>query len=205
MELDDLRRQWQQPAATPPPLSPGQLDGLLSRRSGGLVEKMRTNARLETGLTVLLAVGMPFGFWRADTALHKLEAGFLFLVALGMLGYYYRKLNTLRQMAETGGNVRSNLQRLCAGLRDLLRFYYRLTLASGPASLLLMYGYMVGKELARPEGPRSKLLLITGGVLLVLGLLLQWAVIHGTRWYLQQLYGRHLDRLEAALQELGEQ
>jgi hypothetical protein len=65
-------------------------------------------------------------------------------------------------------------------------------------------GYFVGKELARPTPFRWKMLLIIGGVMLVLGGLLQVLAVYGTRWYMQRLYGQHLDRLEHSLQELNE-
>ena len=42
-------------------------------------------------------------------------------------------------------------------------------------------------------------------VMLVGGALLQVGTVYGTRWYLQRLYGQHLDRLEASLRELGDE
>ena len=39
-------------------------------------------------------------------------------------------------------------------------------------------------------------------MLLVFGALLQVAAVYGTRWYVQRLYGQHLDRLEGLLREL---
>ena len=204
MELDDLRRQWQQPAPAAPPISQAALSHLLARRSDGLVEKMRRNARLETAFVVLLAVAMPLTMRFASNFLERAQMVSLFLLALVLLGYYYRKLKMLRQMTLPDGHVLGNLQRLCAGLRNMLRFNYRLTLAMVPASLLLGYEYAVGKEMARPGGVRTAMLVALGAALLATGLLLQWAVAGATRRYLQRLYGRHLDRLEASLHELDE-
>jgi hypothetical protein len=204
MELDELRRQWLQPEPTPPPLSPAQLDGLLHQRSGGLVEKMRRNALLEAAFMVLIAVAMPIALGYVSSFLQRAQAVSLFLLALLMLGYYYRKLTMLRQMTQPDADVRGNLQRLCAGLRSMLRFNYQLTLAMGPASLLLVYEVVVGKELLRPGGVRIAMLLTLGGLLLALGLLLHWAAVKATRWYLQRLYGQHLDRLESYLRELDD-
>ena len=48
MELDDLRRQWQQPPADPPaPLDAAALTQLLARQSEGIVGKLRRSARVE--------------------------------------------------------------------------------------------------------------------------------------------------------------
>ena len=60
MELDDLRRQWQQPETTPPPVSPAQLESLLVHHSISLIEKKRRNAWVEAVLNKLAAVTLPF-------------------------------------------------------------------------------------------------------------------------------------------------
>jgi len=36
------------------------------------------------------------------------------------------------------------------------------------------------------------------------GAVVQVGVVYFTRWYMQRLYGQHLDRLEGQLQELDE-
>ena len=204
MELDDLRRQWQQPDPVTPVLDPASLNRLLAQRSDSQIELMRRNARLEAGFAALMAVAAPLLLRFASTYLMRVQLVALFLLALVMLGYYYRKLQLLRQLAQPDADVRAHLQRLAVGLRRLLRFNYRLTVAVGPASLLVVYEVVVGQELQRPGGFRTGLVLGVGAALLVGGLLLQWAMVRFARWYLQRLYGQHLDRLEANLRELDD-
>ncbi|MDO7853057.1 hypothetical protein Q4S41_15740 [Hymenobacter sp. CA1UV-4] len=165
---------------------------------------MRRNARWELGFVVVMAVAMPLIIRFASNFLERAQVVSLFLVSLVMLGYYYRKLAMLKQMTQPEGHVLGNLRRLSAGLRSMLRFNYRLTLAMPPASLLLAFEFVAGKEWGRPGGVRIGMLLGLGAALLVLGLLLQWAVVRAARWYLQRLYGQHLDRLEASLHELAD-
>ncbi|AMJ64797.1 hypothetical protein [Hymenobacter sp. PAMC 26628] len=204
MELDDLRRQWQQPAPPGPALDAGQLSSWLARGSGGLVARMRRNTHWEQAFTALVMVGAAV-LWASSTQLiYRFYAVVLLGLGLGMFYYYYRVLAVLGQMAAADGHLRGHLQRLSAGLRQLLRFNFRLTLAMGPLALFSLLGYAVGRELARPGGFRSGRVLVVGGVLLALGALLQLAVAHLTRRYLHQLYGRHLDRLDANLRELDE-
>ncbi len=205
MELDDLRRQWQQPAETPgPPLEAGQLNTWLARGPGGLVARMRRNTHWEQAFTALIMGGAGV-LWASSTQLiYRFYAVVLLFLGLGMFYYYYRVLAVLGQMAAADGHVRGHLQRLSAGLRQLLRFNFRLTLFMGPLALLSLLGYAVGRELARPGGFRSGRVLVVSGVLLVLGALLQLGVARLTRRYLHQLYGRHLDRLDANLRELDE-
>jgi hypothetical protein len=150
---------------------------------------------------VLLA---PFIFFTAKTPIYQIYAVIMLFLGLGLLYFYYRMLGMLKRMLMVEGNVRGHLQRLAAGLRAMLRFYYRLTLASGPTMMLLNFCYFLGRELGRPTPFRWKLMFIIGGVLLMLGGLVQVLAVYGTRWYVQRLYGQHLDRLEANLAELEE-
>lgn len=202
MELDDLRRQWQQPALAPSPLNQADLGRLLAQHPAGLVEKMRRNARLETAFVALVAVSTPFVVRLANNFLERALAVSLFLLALVLLRYYYRKLLLLRQLTQPDGHVLGNLRRLCAGLRSLLRFNYSLTVSLVPASLLLVYEYLVIKEMARPGGFRLAVLLGACAALLAVGTGLYWAAARLLRWSLQRLYGQHLDRLEACWREL---
>jgi hypothetical protein len=205
MELDDLRRQWQQPETASPPVSPAQLESLLKQRSTGLIEKMRRNAWFETVFTALVALALPFYIGASSSAFHRMYGAAMLLLAVLMLYYFYRQLRLLGRMAQAEVHVRAHLTALSAGLRQLLSFYYRLTLATGPLSLLLVLGFYLGKELARPGPFRWQLIGGVAAAFLVLGALLQVAVVYGTRWYLQRLYGQHLDRLEANLRELSDE
>ena len=201
MELDDLRRQWQQappPSGTPP----AQLAGLLGRASTSLIDRMRRNAWAEIIATPLIALLplllLPNGPFRT------LYAG-VELLLLALLGYHYaRQIRLLRQMGRADASLRGHLQVLCQGLRQLLRFYYRLTRWTGPVTLLLLLGYYLWHELSRAAGPRWLLLGLVVGLALLLGVGCQWAILRFTRWYLQRLYGQHLDRLEGQLRELSE-
>lgn len=206
MELDDLRRQWHQPEPmAPAALTASQLHALLARQRGGLVAKMRRNVHWDTGLAVAISLlALAAVLPGAGTAPTLLFAGVLALLVLLILYFYYRMLAVLRQMDETTGSVRSHLLLLGTGLRRLLRFYYYLSLAAAPLMLCLLYGFVVGRELARAGNFRGSLLLGVGTALLVLGAVLQVAVVRGSRWWVHRLYGQHLDRLEANLRELNE-
>ena len=206
MELDDLRRQWQQSKTAPPPVSPSQLKSLLARRSTGIIEKMRRNTWLEMALTGLLIAAMLYQTDKPVLSVVRLFYGIMLpLLGLAMLYYYYRQLRLLGRMAHAEAHVRQHLGVLCAGLRQLLQFYYRLTLATVPGVLVLMWCYQLGLEVARNGGARWERLGTMAGVLLVGGALLQVGTVYGTRWYLHKLYGQHLDRLEASLRELSEE
>lgn len=201
MELDDLRRQWQQ--AHPVPLVPlAGVQQLLGQQSSSLITKMRRSVWGEIITSTVLAL-FPLLFIR-DTTFQWWYVGVIMLM-VGVFGYYYaRQLSLLKQMARADISIRGHLQVLCAGLRQLLGLYYYLTLWMGPLTLLVVLGYYIGKEIGRAAGPRWTQLGVVTSLVLVLGLICQFGIIYFTRWYLQRLYGQHLDRLEANLRELDE-
>lgn len=205
MELDNFRTSWQQSAAAGKSASfdAAQLAAVLKSQPG-LVEKMRRNARVEMALTALLMVVFPLLVIRLDKSATIVYCSLLVLMGVGQLYYYYYKLGVLRRMAVVEGDVRSHLRKLCRELRRLLRFFYRVTLGTPPVTLLLLFGLDLAEQLSRPESTRAKSPLVFVGFLLVFGVFMQVVAVYGTRWYLQRLYGRHLDRLEASLRELDE-
>ncbi len=201
MELDDLRQQWQQPepAKAPIPLSVAELTRLVAQQSGGIVAQLRRNARLELGITyVLLAVSLGLAAW-APALWLRWFGGLLTLVALVCIYYFYRKLGLLRSMDDPAGNLRAHLVRITSGLRALIRFYYRFTLAMIPVTALLT-GVLALLHVLGEFTP-SKLALLLGALVAEMAIL-YWPASRATTWYLQRLYGQHLDRLEGQLREL---
>jgi hypothetical protein len=204
MDLNDLRRHWQQPEPAAAAISAAQLRELLARQRGGLVEKMRRNARWEMALAALFAGLLLVGLTQAQKAISQLYEGFTLLLMLVLLYYYYRLLAMLRQIEEPGSSVRSHLTQLCAGLRRMFRFNYKLTIWVLPYMMLLIYGFFTGRLLAGKATYTWQTLALAGGLLLMLGAVLQVGIVYVTRWYMQRLYGQHLDRLEGQLHELEE-
>ncbi len=206
---DDLRARWQRAthAAAPPPLAPAAVTALLAQRSQGIGARLRRTARLELGGLVLALIGLPILLYQTQSRVLQLAEALLLVVCLGFCYYYARKLRLLRLMDEAaaGGDVRAHLQTLVGALRRLLRLYERQVVLLTPVFLLI--GLIAGAVEGAPAGATRLLswhawpLYVGYGVLAVpLTLLQRW----GVRWYLRQLYGRHLDQLESDLRELEE-
>ena len=206
MELDDLRRQWQQPETTMPPVGPSELGAMLTQNAGGLVEKMRRNTWYEVIFTLLVVAAIPFYVWyNWGEAMQLMLAASMLLIAVILLVNYYQQLHLLRRMGQPETQVWAHLVALCAGLRQRLHFYYRLTLATLPYLLLMLLCFHVGKELAHPAAFHWKFIIGLAAAYVILGAVMQVSLVYGTRWYLQRLYGQHLDRLEVSLRELGDE
>ncbi|HEX8504029.1 MAG TPA: hypothetical protein VF630_01575 [Hymenobacter sp.] len=206
MELDDLRRQWQQPPAkTPAPLDALALTQLLARQSDGIVEQLRRSTRLELYINFGVLLGSLVLAWLAPQFWLRVFGWVLVAIGVVCIGYLYRKLHLLRRMDDPAGDLRAHLVRLVSGLRTLIRFYYRFTLAMLPVAgvvnvLMVASEFKRGIELTSFAG-----LALVMGLVVVLPALLYLPVASVTRRYLQRLYGRHLDRLEANLHELGDE
>lgn len=203
MELDDLRRQWRQaePVKASGTLSTIELTELLARQSSGVVEQLRRNGRLELRINYGVLVASVLLVVRASELWLRLFGGVLALLAVVCIFYFYRKLGLLRSMDNPAGDLRAHLTRMASGLRSLIQFYYRLTLATIPVTVLIM-GLMAVSEFHNKLTP-SKLGIIAV-VLVVLAVFLYLPTAHVTAKYLQRLYGQHLDRLEGQLRELDE-
>lgn len=203
MELDDLRRQWRQPepASEPVTLNTTELRQLLARQSDSIVAKLRRNARLEMAINyALLPVSLAVA-WLAPVLWVRLWGGLLGLIALVCIFYFHRKLGLLKGMSDPAGDLRAYLLRLTTGLRSLIRFYYRLTLAMVPLACLLM-GVMALTSTTKAVTPTK--IWIIGAVLVVLCVVLYLPTAHTTKRYLHWLYGQHLNRLEGQLRELND-
>ena len=203
MELDDLRRQWRQPepASTPAPLSTNELRQLLAQQSNSIVAKLRRNAQVEMAINYAL---LPFSLavaWLAPVLWVRLWGGLLGLIALVCIFYFHRKLGLLRSMSDPAGDLRAYLLRLTTGLRSLIRFYYRFTLAMLPLASLLM-GIMALTSTTKAV-TLTKIWII-GALLVVLCVVIYLPTAHTTKRYLHWLYGQHLDRLEGQLRELDD-
>ena len=203
MQLEDLRQSWLNPPDELAPISTAQLDKLLESRPG-LVDKMHRNACWETAFSVLFTLVGPI-MWAMSTAfLFKMYSVIVLLAGSGMLYYYYRMFAVLNQMRLVEGDVRGHLQRLAAGMRTLMRFYYRLTLVMSPVLMLINFGFFLSLELKRPAPIRWQMVLGMTGLSAVVALLMLVISVYATRWFMQRMYGQHLDRLEANLHELDE-
>jgi hypothetical protein len=206
MELDELRALLRQQAPDPESvLSPTEIHRLRAGQSAGIIEKLQASARWELAFTLAVLAVLPWVIYRAPSLPALVLSSTLVPVALVCVYYFYRKLRLLRELTVVAGGLRERLTQLVVGLRKLIRFYYRFTLAMVPVALLvgLLVGLYEPENGVRPAFSLARLILglvITG----VAGSVVLWATARAARWYLQRLYGQHLDRLESYLRELSD-
>ena len=208
MELDDLRRQWQQPtpADAPAAFDTAALAKLLHRGSRNPVSRMRRNAWFEIGfmaVCMLLSVAIfPF----TTEAFTQTLLGWLIVICLLSGFYFRRKLAVLQSLNDASGALREHVARQLSSLRGLVKLYYQATMWSLPVSFGISLVFIGVRLMHKFAG--YKLLVALGTFTLayaVFGALTYFGMRWFTRWYIQRLYGQHLDRLEASLRELGDE
>jgi hypothetical protein len=203
MELENLRRQWQQPSPKDADnqLDENALDQLVARGSRGPAARMRRNVWLEVGVVAGCLAGCLVAIMISHDDYYLLAAAWLAGVGLGSGIYFYRKLAVLRELGgASGAAVREQVAQRLLRLRRLVQLYHRARLWMVPLSLVGAMAFVGGRMVQHLAGDK---LVWSLGLLVVISALVYFRLRGFTKRYVQRLYGRHLDRLEANLQELA--
>ncbi|UOG76030.1 hypothetical protein MTX78_05370 [Hymenobacter tibetensis] len=206
MELDDFRRGWKQPTATEAPvgLDTATLAKMLARASKNPMAKMRRNVWIEIGTVVVCLAGCTGAATTSRDPYYLAMAAWLALICLLSGFYFRRKLTLLRGIGDaSGGAVREYVGHQLHQLRSLMKLYYRATMWSVPMSFGITLLFLGGRITQQVAG--QKLLFGLGVLGFVVGLLAAltyFGMSRFTKWWLQRLYGQHLDRLETVLHDL---
>jgi len=204
MELNELRQLWNRQATDEPaPLSEQGIARMVARKSDNVVTRLRRNAWWEVRFQVVVILSLPFAIYYATNQFIRWYLIFFEIFSVAFCYYYYYTFMLLRRMEHVEKGLQEHLQALISGLRNLLAIYLRLTICVGAITLVATTSYRAyklnrkygGEELITQLG----LLII---IMLIVGAILYLVIVRLTKWYLQRIYGQHLDRLEGYLHEL---
>lgn len=212
MELDSLKYVWHTLEVKPQgdQSSEQQIIALLHKRSTGPVAKMRRNLLAE--LILVLATYTPaMLFYLFDFEGRLSGVAWLFgLLMVLFAGYYYRKNRLLKEMQCVSCRVRSNLERQVGTLKKYIRFYTLAGTFMIPIMTIITYLIIRWKF---PPSPGSALFYRISGTpwwqspLSWLSLLVPATIgiYYINVWYVNKLYGRHIQKLQELLQEMEEE
>ncbi|HYE56239.1 MAG TPA: hypothetical protein VD996_15425 [Chitinophagaceae bacterium] len=204
MELEQLKDLWPKDTGTRQKQD-NYLLSLLSKRSNSPIAIMKRNLRWELIAVIILytvtIVYYFFAFSRSMTEISwlMLGIGVLFLV------YYYRKNKLLNDMQCVACQVKSNLEQQVGTLEKYVRFYLLAGNILYPLTMLVV-GYIaivLYPHRMHPSGPvyYSTSLIIK---YLVLTAALSIGMYFANKWYVNRLYGQHIRKLKAMLNEMKE-
>ena len=201
MELDSLKTIWKEQETLVPVADPGHLSWLLQLKSRGPIARMRRNLRVEAFLMVVTYIPSILLYLDLfDGRLWTISL-FLFAVLCFYSVYYYLKDRLLTRMQCVTCEVRSNLAGQLKSLRKYIRFYlWSAILVIGMA---LVVAYAVLRYAMQVKGVTihwwfQPVFLLGAMIPLTV------ALYYVKKWYVNKLYGRHIEKLDAMLREMDE-
>jgi len=201
MELDSLKTIWKEqetPVVVP---DPEQLAHLLQAGSRGPIARMRRNLRVEALLMLITYIPTIIAYLGMFDGRLSLISLFLFAVLCFYAVYYYRKDRLLRNMQCVTCEVRSNLAAQLKALRKYIRFY----VWSG--TFVILVALVVALATLR-HAMQSKAIPVHWWFqpAFLLGVMTPLAIglFYLNKWYVNKLYGRHIERLRDMLHEMDE-
>jgi hypothetical protein len=201
MELDHLKEMWKDADKSSLPINETSLQQMLNHRSKMPIAIMKRNLRLEVFFLILI-----YGYiiWMIST---EGDTGFLYydiallLIAILFFVYARYKYRLLSNMECMGCEVKTNLNLQVISLEKLIKLYFKI----GNISVVLVYlitgaiSYMEteGETASLPKTVEILIFLIIGSILAVIN-------YYFGRWYLYNLYGKHIQKLKNILYEMDE-
>jgi len=182
-----------------------EIESMLKKRSMNSVEKIRRNIILELVVgIVLISLLIIMLFRRPSDPFIRITAGFFFLIVVLTSFYYLSKVRQLNMIITGNKDIRETLDQLIMVMKRYISILMKSTLIITPLAVTL--GYITGLKFSLGEGytglhgnPR---ILIFMFITLVAITLLIYPLM---KFYLQWLYGKHLNDLEKCREELEEE
>jgi len=208
MELDQIKSIWQQEKIGDTKKD-DQLLLLLGKQSNNPIARMRRNVWFEL-VAIFLLYGIAAVFYFLAFQGRMREASwFMITIAVFFFVYYYFKLRLLAKMECVSCHVRSNLSLQVRSLENYIRFY----LVSGTILIpvtLMFFSWLIYYKLSfRPISiffpgagyPWWQTALIW----LVIVIITSYLSFIMNKWYVNKLYGKHIQKLKTMLMELDEE
>jgi hypothetical protein len=201
MELNELKDIWKKTDGEFRPKAESELAVMLRGNSKSTVAKLKRSVWFELIFTLVGAVILLIYAWRLPAGAVKWTSISIILLFVVYTFYYVKKLMLLNRFT-ADDNLKANLEKLILNLYDYLKFYKRSYAVLYPIYFCLALGF-VAVERGFDEflnvifKPRTiAYLTFVAGLFFFCS---TWFV----NWCLKKLYGRHLEKLEALLNELN--
>lgn len=197
MELDNLKQAWKTLDSSSPAADRDSILGMLQKKSQRPIARIRRNLRYEMWAIVLLYTATILYYFLANHG--KFWGVAVLLLAIGSLFmiYYYLKNKLLNEMECVACEVRSNLERQVRMLEKYLRIYFI------AGNLLTPISYITAGIVVIEQSPGITAISTNFLLLFFLGCAAVTILVYFlNRWYLNKLYGQHIIRLKALLEEL---
>ncbi|UOR03925.1 hypothetical protein MUN82_13325 [Hymenobacter aerilatus] len=168
------------------------------------IGRMRRNARWELGFTLVLLVGSTVGFFYVKSLETRTMLLWLILIGLvSLVSYHRHMLSGIQELSGVGATIHTHITQRVAGLRQLLQASYRSSVWVLCITFGIVLSFALYKALTQYSGRLLLIQLVGVGISCIIAVVVGYFVRRVVRQVLQDLYGRHLDHLEATLRELN--
>lgn len=201
MELDDLKYIWKNNEPGFQPKGESEIALMLKGKSKSLVDKLMRSVWLELTLTLASGIALlVYALTLPSGALKWTSSAILFILVVYTV-YYIKKLMLLKRFDPANENLRATLETLVTSLTSYLIFYKRSYTILYPVYFVLglLFSFLdrgTNDFLEALSRPRTIVVLLSVATIFYVGTI--WFV----QWMLRKLYGNHLDKLKALVNDL---
>jgi hypothetical protein len=202
MELEKLKELWDDSNNSSFPINEEGLSKILNQNSRRPIALIKRNLKLEV-LFVILFYGLIIWLISNQIDSNLLYLDIILLILAGMLFciYAFYKYKLLNKMECMACEVKSNLNLQLNSLEKLVKLYFKV----GNIGVVFVYLIAGAISYIESEGdtvhfPHALELII----FLSIGLILAIINYYISRWYIFNLYGKHIQKLKNILYEMDE-
>lgn len=201
MELEDLKSLWQQNKPAYQAKNEEEIALMLKGKSKSIIDKLKRNVWIELMITIASGIGLLIYGLKVPNGAFKWTTIALLLMCIAYTFFYVKKLVMLQRHPLTNDNLNITLTILIKNLSGYLKFYRRSYAILYPGYFILGFSFSIIEH-----GPSNILHYLSRWTTLltifILATLFFFFSAKLVKWYLNKLYGNHLERLKALHQEL---
>ena len=199
MELDSLKALWQNLSEDVHQRTDEEILSMLQKESKSPIAKMKRNLRWELVAVIIMYSAPIIYFMTTSYARYWELAAFMFLIGVGFIFYYYHKNKLLHSMQCVTCEVRSNLETQLKTLGKYIRFYFIF------GTILVPIAYVGSAMIVFLKSPVPKTASIMDYLIFIgVGILLTVFSYFLNTWYVNKLYGQHMNKLKELLSQMEE-
>jgi len=168
------------------------------------IGRMRRNAWWELGFTLVLLVASMVGLLYVKSIETRAMLVWLILISLvSLVSYHRHMLKGIQGLSEVGATIHAHIAQRVVDIRQIMEASYRSSIWVLFITFGIVLAFALYKALTQYSGRLLLVQLVGVGLGCMIAVLISYFTRRFARQVLQDLYGRHLDRLEAALRELN--
>ena len=202
MELEKLKELWDNSSNASLPMNAEGLSQILNNSTRGPIASIKRNLTIEVLLVILL-----YGIiiWlisnHVDSTILYFDIILLVVAGILFLVYAYYKYKLLNKMECVACEVKSNLNLQLNSLEKLVKLYFKV------GNIGVVFVYLIAGAISYLEAKDDKVQFPHALELIIffsIGLIIAIINYYISRWYIFNLYGKHIQKLKNILYEMDE-